>query len=700
MLLFRHTQRAGALARRMMVVAVVTMMTAAAMPASAEQEAIDLPEGMKAADLKAPLLDSGHASLAHQYVERWVEAGTVDDTKIDDGPVPRPIKVTGLWGAKVTLRWAGNMNTLGRAEVYGSAVKLDADGVVDLTSIMRELTAASLESVKVNVADRLEQAKLEAAQKNEVLPKEIADIFTFERIARQLLVDIQLAHSPYRIRLNDQDPGDEIEYRFCSGYHGLMMTHKADADALQRVGILWPADAIARNFSKDTQLRSLLSQVQLPPGEMPTIARKNGPDLFRFRVMHVVRPKAAAVVGGQQPVAHLTRGQIIIPQRMDEATLDAMAGRIVDHLGRRIKLAPPLMGTFLPTTDNYAEAAGATDAALLTYALARRAAVISQAGENGEELQKTMTLTRASYDRMMELFKAEPRVGQGPLNPPPTAAAFAIMALIEAPNLAAERETRDILAAHLMRLQDANGHTRSSHDVDARTLGTTSQSLVFAALSQLYDQNRNALIADAANRARQAAWREFMFEKRTVSALPWLMRGETWLSTFEDPLEQQDAATGALPNIKKKERFRQFGLYLNYFYKQQVTSAPDPALAPADVVGGFDLDLIDHAQAVPTVKILSGPAMICLTLTLDDPAFADLGDRDELTLRCALGARFLAQLMIDEPGAFYVASPEDVIGGVRPTPAENDLTIDASATVLIAACELKSVLMKLQKDKE
>ena len=66
---------------------------------------------------------------------------------------------------------------------------------------------------------------------------------------------------------------------------------------------------------------------------------------------------------------------------------------------------------------------------------------------------------------------------------------------------------------------------------------------------------------------------------------------------------------------------------------------------------------------------------------------------------CQLACRFLAQLMIDEPGCYYVRGPQDAIGGVRLNLWDNKLAIWPSAMTLLALTELQEQ-MAAQKGKK
>ncbi len=59
---------------------------------------------------------------------------------------------------------------------------------------------------------------------------------------------------------------------------------------------------------------------------------------------------------------------------------------------------------------------------------------------------------------------------------------------------------------------------------------------------------------------------------------------------------------------------------------------------------------------------------------------------------CALAARFIAQLMVDQPGCYYVRSPDDVVGGVRRQLWDNTMDVEPVAMALLALTELQIAL--------
>src|SRR5439155_25577164 len=99
-----------------------------------------------------------------------------------------------------------------------------------------------------------------------------------------------------------------------------------------------------------------------------------------------------------------------------------------------------------------------------------------------------------------------------------------------------------------------------------------------------------------------------------------------------------------------------------------------PREGPADVIGGFDL-AVNAGSRPPAPNWSTAPVLAFLADTLADEALAPKSARVPVLVSCGLAARFLGQLMFDEPSCFYVRSKKDALGGIRPALWDNTLSL-------------------------
>ena len=140
-----------------------------------------------------------------------------------------------------------------------------------------------------------------------------------------------------------------------------------------------------------------------------------------------------------------------------------------------------------------------------------------------------------------------------------------------------------------------------------------------------------------------------------------------------------------------EDRRSQILSWMKWLRDRQVSQPPAPDAGPADVVGGFELSAAPEGTP-PNPDWRSAYAVAFLASALREEGVVPAKDRLDWLLTCGLGARFLAQLMFDEPGCFFVRSLEDTRGGVRLALWDNRLAIPPTAVTLLAALELEETL--------
>jgi len=629
------------------------------------------PRAVEPQEITAPLVDRSHAARVYSLIEQWVRDGRVPGAEVE---LP-PINVSGVEGMRITLRWGGE-RTMGIGEVYGSAVGRRGDAV-DLVALSRVATQRALDEVMLRARDSMRLAR-EAGR-----PADLPELY--RRALNGLLIDMQIALPAERMRVPITDP-DAAMQMFSSGYHGLLI-HLPDQPL---AGIVWPASALASNVTPHGQLLQLLAQAQLRPEDAKKIGQPNGPSLSRFRVLHMVRPAP------DQPVMVLTRGNIVLgPNDFDLPTLNAMAERLSNNLARRLDAIGPvravddppddMKGTFMPTMGLYdPELANTEELALTAYVLARRARLLGMLEPQSNAQTTTVEAGRTAMRQLEQtLLKKQFDVS-------PHAAALTMMSIIEAPYLADRKPLRDRLAAKLMRLQNDDGTFRLSQAADSRLLNTAAQSLMFAAAATLYEQTRDRTVGEMAALAQAAAWR-MVAEDQNLSALPWLMIGEAKLRTLQENLP---AVPDALSRDDRLNIVRQLA---QFAFERQIIVAPDPAIAPEDVLGGFDFSeaLNVPGGAAPAPDWRTAEVLAFLANAMTEPGLVEEKDLTTWVLRSSLAGRYIAQLMMDEPSCFYVPSRRDAIGAVRQSLHDNSLTVSATALSLLAATELQQTYYQL-----
>lgn len=632
----------------------------------------------QALEPSAPRADWSHGLRVHRLVEQWVSKGKVPDLNRETDPPEQSVgealpqvKVSELVGVRVTLRWAGN-RSIGVGDILENEIKTAPDSVTDLVIAVRRATQRALNQARKKIHDYNLRLDDDARAKR----------LDFNRVKRDLLVDLQLAKTPTPLVLDADAPNEHLYISFSAGYHGLFMVLPEDSRQSIAAASVWPATSIARNATSRHQIIDLLSQLNQPIGQLGAVARPGGPRLWRFEVIHLVRPAR------NQPVERLVRGNKIVPDQVNLATVDALADRLAAHLATRLR-RPKMAGTFQPANRTYdPELAEADDLALTAFVLARRSRVLPLLNPGGQEMASVLEATRQAVEQSEQILG-----GEVVATASPKAMGLLLMALIEAPHLAQRRVLRDKLGAGLMRLQTDEGRFLKSPIGDA-LVPTTTQAVLFVAMARLYDQTRDRTVGDAASRSRLAAWRLLETEPR-LGALSWILEGEQVAVSVgggEAGLSHAD-----LPD--NKQRAALVSGLLEKLLARQITEPLDTQFAPADVVGGFDRGTsMMRPGAVPELDWKTAEALAFLALACRDPQFCPPHNRDDYLLRSAQACRFIAQLMFIEPICFFMQDTSHVLGGVRSSLTDNRLEVAATATSLLAATELQLTYKHLLVD--
>ena len=413
----------------------------------------------------------------------------------------------GLLAVRVTLRNSGL--TLGTGDAYRSDLTalLDADapaGPVDLIP----LVAAAADAAFAEALDRARGQLLEVRRRaagDPQAPTAEEDIDP-AKVGKSLAVDLQLATMHERIVIPGDAAEDAVYAHFAPGYHGLLAMPQGTSDP----AVVWPATTLAQNASPHRQLIRLLTRAGLGHTRFDALGRPGGLPLYRFKVIHVVRPP------GDMPTLVLTRGGQLLPRRfVGEATLNTMADRMALHLFGRFIGDARVRGTYLPTQARYdPELAEPFEAALASYALVRYAAYKQQLGTRDPFFDTLHQVAgRAVNALAADLLAADAA-------PDPATAALCLLTITHAPAGLFDDALRDRLATVLMQMQgdggrfrvdgaeqaspdpaddadgggsdgEASGGEASGGDGSGGGVPQTTASLVLAALADLYDQTRD-----------------------------------------------------------------------------------------------------------------------------------------------------------------------------------------------------------------
>lgn len=601
-----------------------------------------------------PLFDADSAQRAFYAVEHWVRAGQVT-------PDSETVWVRSLGGVRVTVRWLGRTMGIGDALVPPQQQL----SPVDLMEAAALATRAAILNVQASIDARNFRASAQADPAT-TRPWALQDL-------QPLNVDVQFALLTVPVIVSQ--PGSQAVFdSFAPGFHGLVLTRVQANDS--REARTWPATALAANVPPSSQFVQPLADLAYEPAQMrqifAQIGRPDGPRLGRFEIIHLVRP------GEGQPVQRLVRGNVLLPPvSVNTPTLAGMADRLARFLLMRQLDTGGFTGTYLPTSDQYDPArASLADAALATYVLARYASHVLTAETPAPRAQPFLD----AHERALRYLVKQLLTPETP--PDPAADALALLAILHGPYPDQRKVERDSLIKQLLRHQTADGSFDSpSTDKPSAPL----QALATAALAACHRQTRDAQLLQPLALARQALAHSLRDELED-DALPWLGLTE------DDPADQVPPATTAPSASPPTPLWVREG-WADRLRKRQIRS--QPALGPDDVMGGFELG---PPRPAPSPDWRT--ANVLIFLAHDLKARPPLQRRDRLiaAMDAGLAARFLAQLMFDEPSCYYIRSRTDVLGGVRVSLTDNRLPLNTTAATLLAVVELQQSLDALRPD--
>lgn len=567
-------------------------------------------------------LDEAVARQAFAVAENWVRRASVSDQTVT-------LLATEVRAVHVTLRRGGV--TIGQATAAIDNVVPDSPlGLIDLMPLLQEA-----------VGEALREAALSFARPLDLLEH-----------TQEIALDVQFAGPLEPIRLNRLA---ELPEKVIVSDDGLAMRHGTEWTWV------WPGNSIAANTHLHGQITRLLSGLGLPLDRLDKIGTAEGPPLYKFRVIHLVRPR-----NGEEVVS-LRRGSVTFPPVvLDNRMVETLADQLANHLIGRQRENGSFTGTYEPTSGQYQPVTAATtDTALAAYTLARFAKL-----HEGQPLQQVAD--DAAKRALLYLLRPADNGAIAPelnQNPEIAPTAMTLLPLLETAGAADMKAERDRLAGALAMMQRSTGLFHTSALQRAQPAPLSSQSLAAAAMVALYDRTRDPKTLAAAQAALTAIWQQ-MNPEQAPFTLPWLAQAELELARLGQPT----------PNLA---RLTEVGRDL---MNRQITPWDDGELSQRvpQTVGGISW--------VGEPNWQSAQGLAGLGILLRNEQVVPAAQRADWITHAGLGARFLAQLTLQPTGAYYVKDPAQAVGGLRLSLWDNNQPLYATATALLAVTELRHSL--------
>ena len=620
----------------------------------------------RAADpiIDAPAVDWSVARSVYQQAEQWVK-----DEEVKRKSSERPLLVSGVIGARVTLRYGGL--TLGVGDAVSSSRPQEAQDLRELVAAATEIALQNFKEARDRTFNRTvrDQAEKEIREgkKPTVRPAPKPEPIP-------LVVDLQIGHAAIDVLVPDKASPQSVYFQFAAGYHGLRMRHhqKPESTAIQ-----WPATALASNLLPDSQVKRLMADVGYQADEMlqlePRVGRDKGPRLQRFEVIHITRASE------NQPITQLTRGnQVIPPQAIDMRTVESMGRRLTSHLVQRLLPDGSITGTYLPASDLFDPTkASDAEAALVALAMSRRVTLLGGRDPNGLDYLNTREKAFVLVDALRRRFSV-----QEAKEIDADAHALLLLAICDAPHLAELKDDRDRLASRLAAVPVEKGLFLNPRS--RAPLPWESQGILLAAQAALYDKNRDEKLATAIEAGLEAVWSAKLSLAEAVAAMPWIMDATARMHRLANPADGKSAAAW-------KARATAAGELLSLLRNKRLVRGK-PALGPDDVVGGYDL-INETGEGVPTPDWRTSYVLTLLSQALQAPDVLAGENANLAKLDATLNVRLLGQLMFDEPSLYYIRGKgREAIDGVRFALWDNRLAVKPTAITLIAVTQLQQSL--------
>jgi|GEM_PF-3304176 len=599
-------------------------------------------------------LDADLATQAYVVIENWVARAAVPDQ-------PLAIRASDVSGLAVTLRFQGLTIGFGSAFLDDPLSPLADPQPTDIMALARRAVQAAFDDAQSNIT------QLAANRQTGAMPKNLA------ALAPLLQLDLQIAKVPQRIAL---DSLADLPARITLDAHGLALrdVNGPAAGNFRGWTMQFPGQSLAANLSLQAQLNRLLAGLNMNPTRFPTIGTPQGPRLYRFDVVQIVRIRAA------DPPLSLHRGQVVLPPRaLDMQAIADWSGQWADQLIGRLDDEGRFVGTYEPSLNQCDPAqAPPADAALACYALAaynrspqadpQRARAAADAAQRG--------LTRLLID-----LGASTAVTQAAPTLIPTTqdSAMTLLALLECPGNSSFKSQRDRLASWLMASFTPDKGFRGTPNIQSTFATPPVQAAAALALVRMYDQTREPRYLQTAKASLSLLWADAV-KRRTDALIPWAALAEYELAQLGEPTPGLLLAQSACQSL----------------WQQQIQpDDPQASSSTSGVIGGFRTP----GQLIDEPTWLSAGPLIALAGALPVKNFINDDDRPAWIVNVSLGLRFCAQLTMTQQSAYYVQNRKRAVGAVRNSCYDNRQPTAATAYALLAAAEFQKALSAMAQTK-
>jgi len=427
----------------------------------------------------------------------------------------------------------------------------------------------------------------------------------------------------------------------------------------QRVRAYFPGALLSANTSSAQGLIAACADLDLPPLGLDTLRADHGVILYRFPVQHLAQTEP-----GEEPVFLFRGGRVLSHAAVSERTLRDASRAIVRHLmSRELRRddVHVMMGDYQPWLDSYDPlVASPVQRALTAYALFRHA--------SGGWVDRADGVRAARFAwTQLDLIAAHDKAS---LRDPVVASAFiaaAAHAGARPPGLR-DRDERDDDA-----LRAAALRTLDAYDPDAgwdNAIPDAARALVAYALSvgagvipdDLSPPDETRALARSATRA--------LFRETPPGML---VAMSPWLGWAELALLDEGAPVPAATALREMREL---------VWRHQITVADAGDDAP-DFLGGVvftaSRSMLPNWQAARPVALLA--------TMLADPRLTDADETGAELARLSRSLRFLLQLTVDDALMHMFRDRDRAIGGVRASPWDQRLQIDANVATLLAIDE-------------
>jgi len=598
---------------------------------------------------KGESIREGIAAEAYVLAEGWVARGKAPDSTF-------ALKANDVAAIHVTLRFEGVV--LGQATAIADAPRAGKD--INISPLLVEAVKDALAGAQQSIV------KIATQPGGRKMPAKLEDIVPL------LVLDIQYALRPTPITV---ERSHQIAGQLVLHQHGL--ASRKD----KQWAFVFPGTAISSNLSLRAQLARLLAALNLEPALLTRIGLADGPPLYRFECVHIVRRRA------EGPLEVLSRGERIKPTLPpDQKQLRAMAAQWAKHLLDRMDNEGRYRGTYLPTADQYKPAlASPADAALACLALSRYAKLAHL--DAGQRQTINHAVRRAVIVAAVDakLHREKPGEGQPNLSLCATAdAAMILLAMIDAPQLADQKELRDRCAGVLLNAANPDGGYRVRPHAEAGAASRPTHALIAYALVRMYDQTRDRQYLDAGRTGLVALWKNTPPD-RSTGTMPWAALAELNL------LRRGKSSPGLL--IVRQA--------CDAIWKMQVPAPThatpatpgEPGFINPDTVGGFHLD----PQFVPEPTWRSAGLLITLGAALPLESFVSQKQRPRWVVDGTTGLGFLHRLALSDDATWYTHNPARARHGVRTALFDNRQPLAATAMALLATTQWQAALEVIAK---